>query len=60
LRHALIGDGLVSLASAWGEHRDARLALAVPASHRILVTRAGHLDLLNRPEVAQALRRWLA
>jgi pimeloyl-ACP methyl ester carboxylesterase len=60
LRHALIGDGLVSLASAWGEHRDARLALALPASHRILVTRAGHLDLLNRPEVAQALRRWLA
>ena len=59
LRHALIGDGLVTVASAWGEHRDKRLALAVPPSHRLLVTKAGHLDLLRRDEVAQALRRWL-
>ena len=60
LRHALLGDGLVSLASAWGEHREERLALAVPASHKTLVTQAGHLDLLSRAEVAQALERWLA
>jgi pimeloyl-ACP methyl ester carboxylesterase len=60
LRHALVGDGLVTVASAWGEHRDGRLALHVPAAHRALVTKAGHLDLLSRDEVAQALRRWLA
>jgi len=60
VRHALIGDGLVTVASAWGEHRERRLALAVPASHRLLVTKAGHLDLLSRDEVAQALRHWLA
>ena len=60
VRHALVGDGLVTLASAWGEHRDKRLALNVPASHRLLVTKAGHLELLSRDEVAQALRRWLA
>ena len=60
LRHALVGDGLVSLASAWGEHRDRRLALAVPASHKVLVTRCSHLDLLGREEVALALKRWLA
>jgi pimeloyl-ACP methyl ester carboxylesterase len=60
LRHALIGDGLVSLASAWGEHRDKRLALAVPASRKVLVTRANHLDLLSRAEVALCLRRCLA
>jgi hypothetical protein len=59
LRHALLGDGLVSLASAWGEHREAHLALHVPASHKLLVTRANHWDLLQRPEVADALRRWL-
>ncbi|MBK9245035.1 MAG: alpha/beta hydrolase [Burkholderiales bacterium] len=60
LRHAVIGDGLVTVASAWGEHREKHLVLAVPASHRLLVTKAGHLDLLSRDEVAQALRRWLA
>lgn len=60
LRHALLGDGLVSVASAWGEHRDRRLALAVPASHRILITQASHLDLLSHPQVALALQRWLA
>jgi len=60
LRHALIGDGLVTLASAWGEHRDKALALAVPPSHRRLITKASHWDLLNRPEAADALRNWLA
>lgn len=60
LRHALLGDGLVSVASAWGEHRDRRLALAVPASHRILVAQANHLDLLSHAQVALALKRWLA
>jgi hypothetical protein len=59
LRHAVLGDGLVSLASAWGEHRDRRRALHVPPRHRLLVTRANHWDLLQRPEVADALRRWL-
>jgi hypothetical protein len=60
MRHALIGDGLVTLASAWGEHRDHALALAVPASHKALITRASHWDLLSHPEAADMLRRWLA
>jgi pimeloyl-ACP methyl ester carboxylesterase len=60
MRHALIGDGLVTLASAWGEHRDHALALAVPASHKALITRANHWDLLSHPEAADVLRRWLA
>jgi pimeloyl-ACP methyl ester carboxylesterase len=60
LRHAVVGDGLVTLASAWGEHRDPALALVVPASHKALITGANHWDLLSRPEAADALRRWLA
>ncbi len=60
LRHTIIGDGLVTLASAWGEHRDPAFALNVPPSHKGLITRAGHWDLLNRREAADALRRWLA
>ncbi len=58
-RHTLVGDGLVTLASAWGEHRDPRLALRLPASHRALITRANHWDLLHRAEAADWLRRWL-
>jgi pimeloyl-ACP methyl ester carboxylesterase len=60
LRHAIVGDGLVTLASAWGEHRLAALALAVPSAHKALITGASHWDLLSRPEAADALRRWLA
>ena len=60
LRHAVIGDGLVTLASAWGEHRDPRRALAVPASHKALITKANHWDLLSHPEATDRLRRWLA
>lgn len=60
LRHAVIGDGLVTVASAWGEHRDKALALAVPASHKRLITRASHWDLLRHPEAADALRHWLS
>ena len=59
LRHAFVGDGLVTLASAWGEHRDPALALAVPASHKALITGANHWDLLSRAEAADLLRRWL-
>jgi pimeloyl-ACP methyl ester carboxylesterase len=59
LRHAAVGDGLVSLASAWGEHRERRHALALPAGHKRLITQANHWDLLNRAEAAQALRDWL-
>jgi hypothetical protein len=60
MRHALLGDGLVSLASAWGEHRDPALALKLPASHKALITQANHWDLLSHPDAAAALRRWLA
>jgi pimeloyl-ACP methyl ester carboxylesterase len=60
LRHTMIGDGLVTLTSAWGEHRDPALALNVPPLHKGLITQASHWDLLNRREASDALRRWLA
>lgn len=59
LRHALLGDGLVSLASAWGEHRDPALALRLPDSHKRLITASDHWDLLSHLEVAGWLTRWL-
>jgi pimeloyl-ACP methyl ester carboxylesterase len=59
LRHALIGDGLVTVASAWGEHRDPARALHLPASHKQLITQANHWDLLSDPRAAAALRGWM-
>ena len=59
LRHAVLGDGLVTVASAWGEHRDPARALHLPASRQRLITQANHWDLLSDPRAAQALRDWL-
>jgi PGAP1-like protein len=59
LQAALIGDGLVPLASALGQNPDAALALRVPAEHRHVVPGCGHLDLLCHAEVQARLQRWL-
>ena len=47
-------------ACALGEHHDPAFALALPASHCCVLTRANHWDLLDRAEVSVALRDWLA
>ena len=59
LRERLIGDGLVPVPSALGQHRDPRFALAFPESQQRIVYGANHLDLLNRAVVYQQIRRWL-
>jgi PGAP1-like protein len=59
LRSAMLGDGLVPVASALGEHADPALALHVPAQRRLVVTSANHWDLLDRPQVYAQLRDWL-
>jgi pimeloyl-ACP methyl ester carboxylesterase len=56
----LLGDGLVPLSSALGQHEVAALNLTFPKSRQAIVYEMHHLDLLSRPEVYQKLRRWLA
>jgi hypothetical protein len=58
-RGRTLGDGLVPLASALGEHADPALALALPPSQQLVVAEASHWDLLDRAEVAAQLLRWL-
>jgi len=60
LRSATLGDGLVPLASALGEHRDPKLALNVPKSQQMVVTGANHWDLLSRSDVYRQIHRWLS
>ena len=60
LRSRTLGDGLVPLASALGQHARAEMALPVPPERQRVVTSANHWSLLEHPEVAAALRQWLA
>jgi pimeloyl-ACP methyl ester carboxylesterase len=56
---ALLGDGLVPVDSALGRHGKLAHTLAFPEAHQLLIEGAGHIELLDHPEVAAALRRWL-
>jgi len=58
-RDRLLGDGLVPLASALGQHADPARALAFRPTRQKVFHGMGHLALLGRPEVYQQLRRWL-
>ena len=53
----LPGDGIVPVDSALGRH--ARPALALAFAQQRIVAGAGHLDLLDHPEVWAQLRDWL-
>lgn len=52
-----LGDGLVTVGSALGRHRDPRHCL--PAYQQAVVTRTGHVQLLGHPEVARQVLTWL-
>jgi pimeloyl-ACP methyl ester carboxylesterase len=59
LRSDTLGDGLVPLASALGQHKDPELVLTVPDDHRFVITSANHFDLLSHADVYAKLRSWL-
>jgi pimeloyl-ACP methyl ester carboxylesterase len=60
LHSRVIGDGLVPLASALGEHRESKHMLKVPQHRTRIVTSADHWDLLDRADVYAQLRAWLS
>lgn len=60
LADRLVGDGLVPLRSALGQHADPRRTLAFGPGHQRVFHKLGHLGLLGSPEVAQQLCTWLA
>ncbi|WP_323892952.1 esterase/lipase family protein [Aeromonas allosaccharophila] len=59
LADRLIGDGLVPLRSALGQHREARHQLAFLPAHTLIIYRTSHMALLGSPQVGQQLLRWL-
>ena len=59
LSDRLIGDGLVPLKSALGQHDDKALDLNIPKSHQHIFYKTNHMALLNSPEVMQILVQWM-
>ena len=56
----LLGDGLVPLASALGQHKQAARTLAFAPERQWVAQATSHMQLLSSPAVAAQLRRWLA
>jgi hypothetical protein len=54
---AILGDGLVPVRSALGQHRDPARALAFPESRRWVARGVGHVGLLGDPGVYAFIRR---
>ena len=58
-RDQLIGDGLVPVASALGDHPDPRRRLSFPRSHQWTAPGTTHLGLLCSGQVYEQIREWL-
>jgi pimeloyl-ACP methyl ester carboxylesterase len=56
----LRGDGLVSVNSALGIHKDPARTLAFPEAHRSIAYGTGHLELLGSVPVFETMRAWLS
>ncbi|MFZ4623471.1 MAG: esterase/lipase family protein [Rhodoferax sp.] len=59
LADQLVGDGLVPLPSALGQHDDAARQLVFAPGRQHIVYRTNHLQLLSSPEVTRQLLAWL-
>lgn len=57
---SLLGDGLVPVRSALGQHRRAERDLGLPQSHQWVGHGIHHLDMLGSPAVYRRLKHWLA
>jgi pimeloyl-ACP methyl ester carboxylesterase len=60
LQDRLLGDGLVPLASALGEHTNAKLALNFPADRKVTLHSTNHMQLLSAAPAYEAVRTFLA
>ena len=60
LADRLVGDGLVPLKSALGQHDNRQRTLDFPKSSRCIAYSMNHMELLSKPEVAQQMLFWLS
>ena len=55
----LVGDGLVPLPSALGQHANPQHQLAFAKANQAIVYRTNHMAMLHSPEVASHVLQWL-
>jgi pimeloyl-ACP methyl ester carboxylesterase len=60
LKSRLLGDGLVPVSSALGQHEDPQRCLDFDPGRQAVVFQSGHLDLLSSPEVFDRICHWLS
>jgi pimeloyl-ACP methyl ester carboxylesterase len=60
LADRLIGDGLVPLPSALGQHDNPRRRLKFAKTRQFIAYKTNHMQLLSSPAVAQQLVAWLS
>jgi hypothetical protein len=60
LSDRLVGDGLVPLHSALGQHDDPKRCLHFAAENQFIAYHTSHLALLSSPAVAAHLLKWLS
>jgi pimeloyl-ACP methyl ester carboxylesterase len=59
LAERLVGDGLVTLQSALGQHVDSQRSLVFAKPSQMIAYRTNHMQLLSSPEVGAQLLKWL-
>ena len=59
LNDNLIGDGLVPVNSALGQHKNTDLKLNFPKTHQYIIRNINHLELLNNSKVYEILKKYL-
>ncbi len=57
-QHHPVGDGLVTIRSALGQHRNAALTLPIPTSRQRTCYSLGHIEMLGSREVYEQVRDW--
>jgi pimeloyl-ACP methyl ester carboxylesterase len=55
----LVGDGVVSLRSALGQHKEAKRSLSFSESSQMIAYQTSHMDLLTNAEVLDQIVLWL-
>lgn len=55
-----LGDGLVRIKSALGEHQDSAFNLCIPDNRKWTGTNISHMQLLSDPKVYAVLKEWFA
>jgi len=60
LKDRMLGDGLVPLDSALGQHPNPAMALQVPPTNQYVLYDTHHFDLLHHPDAYRQLHIWMA